>query len=67
MALRTSAPYGARRSIRHAIERRPAHPTPEAEGDPLSAARGILYGVIGGAAVWAAAIGGAVAMIQRLR
>jgi hypothetical protein len=67
MALRASTPEPVARSGAHAAERRPVDSLPEAAGDPLSAARGIVFAALGGAAVWAALIGGVLAVIQRLR
>jgi hypothetical protein len=67
MALRRVAPNESARAVAQAAETSGGMPLIEAGDDPLSPARGILYAAIGGAAVWAALIGGAVAVIQRLR
>lgn len=66
MALRTESPHDAARPLIQVVQRR-TDPSPDTEDDPLAPARGILYAAIGGAAVWAALIGGAVTVIQRLR
>lgn len=65
MALRTSTPHLTAPLTAHAPEREVTDPLSSDVG--LSAARGIFYAAIGGAAVWAALIGGVVAVIQRLR
>jgi hypothetical protein len=67
MALRASTPEPVARSITPAGDRYPLDALPEAGGDdPRSAARGIVFAALGGAAVWVALIGGAVAVVQRL-